>query len=270
MGGLEDGAVDGVGRDDDVGPGLGPSGNVGSGKIGENVGIGKVNGLVGIGRIEADDMGAGVDGAVDELGRGVGATVGRGVGATVGCGVGFGVGVGEAAAIVRETVVVFDVVIPSDTRYVNVAVPENPPPGLYTSRPFDDRLIEPLMPPSSTTITVSVSPSASVSFISTPGAGTLSVVRAGPEYASDRATGAALLIVSVTVAWAPNRPARYLNESVPTYPAFGVYVKLPSDRSVSAPWAGEEASDELDPSRSRSLPRTPGRGTTSVASCFVA
>jgi hypothetical protein len=60
-------------------------------------------------------------------------------------------------------------------------VPENPPPGLYTSAPFDDKVIEPLMPLLSTTMAVNGSPSASVSFCSTPGAGMLKVVPAGPE-----------------------------------------------------------------------------------------
>ena len=91
----DDGALEGVG-DDEVDPGLGLSGNVGNGEMGDNVGIGKVNGLVGIGRSEPDDMA-----------RGVGARVGCGVGGGVAVGraVGEGVGAGVGVAAAPETTI---------------------------------------------------------------------------------------------------------------------------------------------------------------------
>jgi hypothetical protein len=61
------------------------------------------------------------------------------------------------------------------------------------------------------------SPSASVSFASTPGAATTSVVPDAPAYASGTGTGVAFVTVILTVAAVLRRPlGRYRNESVPT------------------------------------------------------
>ena len=113
------------------------------------------------------------------------------------------------------TVLVLDWAIPSDARYVKVRSPTKDPPDVYVKLPFELTSIDPL-PPSSTSTTVRLSPSASESLASTPGAGTTSSSPVVALYVSFAAVGATFVTVIETVAMleSPSRPPStlYLNE----------------------------------------------------------
>ena len=83
---------------------------------------------------------------------------------------------------------------------MKVRGPVNEPPDLNVNAPFDWSVREPLPPPSTSTAW-RWSPSASVSFLRTPAAGTFRVTPVVAVYASSFATGAAFVtwIVTVTV-----------------------------------------------------------------------
>src|SRR4029079_16803958 len=160
--GVDDGEALGDGVDAGVGVGVAVGGGLGAG----------LGGAVGGGR--------GLGGRVGRaVGRGVpvGAGVGGGVGRAVADGVGFGVAVGAGVGVgfgdtVIVTVTTLDHATPSQTRYVNVSVPEKSLSALYLKLPSS---CASRLPPAGllTIWTWRCSPSASVSFLRSPGTGTL-------------------------------------------------------------------------------------------------
>ena len=123
-----------------------------------------------------------IDGSGPIVGSGGSVGTGRGVGGSV-TGAGRRTSAPASASVSAsgwapggvttiDAVVFADQATPSQTRYVNVNVPTNDPPDLYVKLPSDSRSNEPLPPPSISS-TDRASPSASVSFASTPGAATL-------------------------------------------------------------------------------------------------
>jgi len=167
------GATEGTGDNPETG------GRVG---VGMDVGIGNVGiGNVGIGRLGIGRVGVGVRTGVGVgVGAGVGVGVGLGVAVGVGVGVGLGVGVGveSRGATVIETVAALSEGSPSTARYVKVSTPLNPPSGWYVKPPLAAKVRFPWVG-LLTSWAVRFVPSKSVSFASTPGAGTTNVVCAG-------------------------------------------------------------------------------------------
>jgi hypothetical protein len=154
--------------------------------VGIGVGVG-LGGGVAVGRGVGVGVGRGVGVAV---GRAVGVAVGRGVpvgaGVEVGPGVaeavGLGVGVGAGPTVI-VTVTTFDQATPSQMRYVNVSWPEKSLSALYLKLPSS--CASRLPPDGLVTIwTLSLSPSASVSFPRRPGTGRLISTSGMALYAS--------------------------------------------------------------------------------------
>jgi hypothetical protein len=115
------------------------------------------------------------------------------------------------------------------------------------------------------------SPSASVSFASTPGTSGTSVPSSSSENASSAATGACCAARTVIVAVAGAESAfpsfaRYVNVSVPTKPSSGLYVRV-APVPVSVPCAGGVTTAKVtrSPSASVAFIRTSTAVPSSVA-----
>ena len=130
--------------------------------------------------------------------------------------------------VTSTVTVAVSVNVPSDTVYSNMASPSNSSAGVNTTSPFASRATEPFVA-LPTEVIVSVSPSTSESFSSSPLAGIVTGVSSGVAASSSAASGTWLNGVASSV-------------------ASGVGSTLPSVTCVESPSPSGLAMDALDSS----------------------